>query len=515
MKRNLSIRLSVLAVLMVLVSSCTKKAEYTNAIPADASVVAIHLKSLADKAGIGDKDNREAIQKLTDALKSGMDAATYRQLEAVLKDPSKSGIDIAAPIYLFTAPSISGEGIVMKVNDEDNLRSFIGMMEKERLSSAIEEGEGYSYTRINQEGLLVFDASTLLITSYDSDSQQEAIQKTVAALLKQTPENSLSSKPAFRKMQQQGGDIDFLVSPSSAYGAYFKQMNYAMPQDTAWKDFSFIGNLSFEKGKIALDAEIYTDNPELKAMLEKQVDSTRPIGNAFLKYFPQSTLALFSMGIDGEKFYNALQQNEWFRQNLSAANASDLKEVFSTFNDDITAGLINVSMDKMPTFLIYANVKNGNALKELYGRKAEIDRSLGSELVKLGEDEYALKSRQTNVFFGVRDQVMYVTNDELLYKSICQPLDPSAKDTEYASTLKGKRSAFVVNADAILELPAVKMLAEYGGPEFQMYYALIGKMSYLEVTSDGGKSNVTLQLKDRDTNALKQILAFARQYSGM
>ena len=56
-KKTIS-RLSVLAVLIVFLAACSKTSEYTNVIPADASVVAsINLKSLASKAGLDDKEN--------------------------------------------------------------------------------------------------------------------------------------------------------------------------------------------------------------------------------------------------------------------------------------------------------------------------------------------------------------------------------------------------------------------------------------------------------------------------
>ena len=59
-KKTIS-RLSVLAVLIVFLAACSKTSEYTNVIPADASVVAsINLKSLASKAGLDDKENEAA-----------------------------------------------------------------------------------------------------------------------------------------------------------------------------------------------------------------------------------------------------------------------------------------------------------------------------------------------------------------------------------------------------------------------------------------------------------------------
>ena len=98
-KKTIS-RLSVLAVLIVFLAACSKTSEYTNVIPADASVVAsINLKSLASKAGLDDKENEAAKQKVLEALKSGMNAATFQQLEKVMKNPGESGIDVESPFY--------------------------------------------------------------------------------------------------------------------------------------------------------------------------------------------------------------------------------------------------------------------------------------------------------------------------------------------------------------------------------------------------------------------------------
>lgn len=65
MKKSLFPRLALMAVVVALVSACSeKKFEYTNVIPANAStVVSINMKSLVDKAGLNDKENKEAQQK--------------------------------------------------------------------------------------------------------------------------------------------------------------------------------------------------------------------------------------------------------------------------------------------------------------------------------------------------------------------------------------------------------------------------------------------------------------------
>ena len=138
-KKTIS-RLSVLAVLIVFLAACSKTVEYTNIIPADATVVtSINLKSLASKAGLNDKENEAAKQKVLEALKSGMNAATFQQLEKVMNNPSESGIDVEAPVYVFTSPSFPYSTAVAKIKSEDDLHASLEIMVKEQICQPITE----------------------------------------------------------------------------------------------------------------------------------------------------------------------------------------------------------------------------------------------------------------------------------------------------------------------------------------------------------------------------------------
>ena len=163
-------------------------------------------------------------------------------------------------------------------------------------------------------------------------------------------------------------------------------------------------SLSFEKGKIELKVESYTENTEWKALFEKQIKSTCPIENTFLKYFPKSTLALFSIGINGEEFYNVLQENEQFRNDFSITKAAEVKDLFSAFHNDLTIGLINVTMNSNPFFPgLCQRKRTMSPLKALYEKKSELGLKMRRNIVKLNENEYVYKSRAINIFFGIRD----------------------------------------------------------------------------------------------------------------
>ena len=88
--------------------------------------------------------------------------------------------------------------------------------------------------------------------------------------------------------------------------------------------------MNFEKGKIALKTENYTENDAVKALLKKQMESFRKANNTFVKYFPASTLMFCNIGVKGEGLYNLLSENKEFRNTVSIAKADEVKELFSS-----------------------------------------------------------------------------------------------------------------------------------------------------------------------------------------
>lgn len=515
MAKKMISRLSVLTVLIVFLTACSKTSEYTNVIPADASVVAsINLKSLASKAGLNDKENETAKQKVLEALKSGMNAATFQQLEKVMKNPSESGIDIESPFYVFSSSSFPYPAIVGKVSNEDNLHTSLDVMTKEQICQPVSEADGYSFTTMNGI-LLAFNNSTVMIVTVNGTSQTEKAKKGITDLMKQTADNSIVKCGAFQKMEQQKSDVNFFASMKTIPATYRSQASMGLPAEVKPEDITLVGGLNFEKGKIALKSENYTENDAVKALLKKQMESFGKTNGTFAKYFPASTLMFLNIGVKGEGLYNLLSENKEFRHTVSIAKADEVKELFGSFNGDISAGLINVTMNSAPTFMMYADVKNGNALETIYKNKQSLGMKRGEDIIQLGKDEYVYKTKGMNIFFGMKDKQMYATNDELLYKNVGKAADKSIKDAPYASDMKGKNIFVAINADAILDLPVVKMVAGFGGQEVKTYIELANKVSYLSMSSEGEISEIDLCLKDKDVNALKQIVDFAKQFAGM
>ncbi|MCI1683177.1 MAG: DUF4836 family protein [Bacteroides sp.] len=515
MKKRLFPFLTLLVVLTVLISACSQKLEYTNVIPRDANVVmTIRMKSLAEKAGFNDETNETARQKLKDMLKSGLSASGFQQIEKIVEEPEKAGIDVNVPIYLFSSPALPYIALVSKVSNKNDLQTLLETLEKEKLCSPIEKADNYEYTEIGKQALLAFNSSALLCVAYNNISQSENIKQAIVPLFKQDVKNSICSTPIFEKLQKSKGDISLFFSSTSIPETYRKLTGSVLPRSNSQNDLSILSNLSFENGKIRMECEYLTQNAETQKAIEKYSNAMRPINNTFLAYFPQSTLVVFSMGINGEKLYDALQGNEEFQSLFSNPQSSNIKNIFNALQGDLTIGLTGVSPYGSPEFLAYANIKNKSAIEQLYERKSELGLNAGEDIIKLGNDEYAFKSPEINFFFGFRNDALYITNNKQLYQTNKMEA-PSALNTEYAPEIKGKRAVLIINMESVLNIPFVKVMVAYGGPEYTAYHSLANKIAYIKTSIDSQNIEMTLQLKNKDINALKQIVDFIKEFAGI
>lgn len=510
MRKSLMSRLSMAIAIVAILASCTKKSsEYTHVIPADASaVIGINFQSLVDKSGVSNDDK----QKLIDMMKSELSANTFQHVEGIIKDGSASGLSVKDPMYIFTSSQLPSGGAVMKVSDIDKLNKTFEVMTSEQIVQEPTQADGYKIVKLQGRAVCAFNESMLLVTE-GRDSE-----KIISDLLNQSNDDSIVRNPYYQSMLKKKGEITFFFTMDALPNMYKRQLNVSMGDTSEIdpKEIGFSGGLSFEKGKIALNAEMVSENEKVKEMIKKQKDISGKLNETFLANFPLSTLMYVSFNVNGEKLYDLLQENKEFRESLSLEKAENIKEIFSAFKGDISAGLINVTMSDMPTFTAYAEAKSGVALEALYAAKSQLGLGSSEDIVKLGDNEYVFKSRQMNIFFGYKDKFMYATNDELIYKNIGKKENKSLKEAAYASNMKGKYQYMVIDMKSILELPAVKMVAAMGGREAGMYLDIASKVSYFDIVGEGdNQTTMNLWLTDKETNALKQIIDLAKQYAGV
>lgn len=490
-------------VAIVLATSCSSPVKYTNAIPAESTeIVSIDLQSLAVKAGASDPQNAEALQKLTQTLTSGVSADAQKALETLLNKPSESGIDFALPVYLFHSSETQQQGFIAAVADADKLKDMLKATQSETQMADVAEKDGYSYC-YNDRSFLAFNATTMLVLPSTDTPDIARMHQQASTLLGQGEEQSASSQGAFRQMLESKGDIRVMMTASSLLQLHKDPMLMAMADSMNLQNIKYVGGLSFEPGQVAVNVSYTSDDPKAQELFEKQLKATRPIQNTFAPYFPQSTLLYFSLGVDGKELYAQLEENPQVKRSLSARNMELLGQLVSSFENDFTLGLTGLDAQGNPTILAYAETNNADLLDQLYeaGKKQG-----GNDLTKLDNGDYLLTDKGLKVYMGMRGKHLIMTNDQTLYNNAGKESKPSLLETSFAKEVEGQRFATVINAEAIFDLPIVKMATGLLSPKYRAMVTAAENISYVRMSSEGKTGLFVLQLKDRETNALKQIV---------
>lgn len=512
MKIRLFNQLCAGLVALVLAGSCSSPAKYTNAIPAESTeIVSIDLQSLAAKAGASDPKNAETLQKLSQTLTSGVSADAQKALETILKKPSESGIDFAQPVYIFHSSETKQQGFIAAMADADKLKELLKATQSETQMADVAEKDGYSFS-YNDRSFLAFNATTLLVLPSTDTPDIAKMHQNASTLLGQSEEQSVSSQTAFQQMLESKGDIRMMMTTSSLFKLYQDPMLMAMADSMNLQNIKYVGGLSFEPGQVAINVSYTSDDPKAQEYFEKQLKATRPIQNTFAPYFPQSTLLYLSLGLDGKELYTQLEENPQIKKSLSAENMELLKQLVSSFENDFTLGITGVDAHGNPTILAYAETNNADLLNQLYeaGKKQG-----GNDLTKLDNGDYLYTDKGMKVYMGMRGKQLVMTNDEALYRNAGKESKPSLLDTDFAKEIEGQRFVTIVNTEAVFNLPIVKMATGFLSPQYRAMVTAAENISYLEMSSEGTKGLVVLQLKDQKTNALKQIVDQVKALSNL
>ena len=508
--------LSTLILLIVLTTGCSKKLEYTNVIPADAYVVgSADLVALGEKSGLR-SESKEARKKGLGSLENGGSQDGYKQIQSILSSPRESGLDLEARIYMFTSSNFIYPVWVCKVINENKLTTTLNLLAKEKFCEPVSKGNGFSYVIIEGNKIIAYNEYSAIITAAIDASKMTDLEANISKLMKQTSSNSIESTTVFSKLTEEHSDIDFMASLSAIPEIYSQQLKTStgMPH-LDLRDVTALGKLNFAKGKIVLKFEYFTDNKEVEALLKQQAQTTKTLSREYLSYFHESALAFASVGANGKAMYSLILDKKDIRNFMPSANSAVAKTVFDALDGDISIAITDVNMDASSSFIAYADVDDTNILNVLYNNKDSI-LTQGQEVLRINDNEFQFIMGDLKIYYGIRNNSLYATNDKNALDNIFKEVKPSISNAPYAEDIKGKNFFLLVNIGEILEMPMVKMLAGLGGQEYQMYYNLASKINYFEMSNTmENVSEMDLILKDTETNALKQIVDFARQFIGL
>ena len=221
-----------------------------------------------------------------------------------------------------------------------------------------------------------------------------------------------------------------------------------------------------------------------------------------------------SLSMENDKIFEMLKENKDFQKNISLEDAETIEKILKSIGKEITFGVTDFNMTEKPAIVVYAEAKNGDILKELYNNKDSNSFTRNSRFTELKENEYLIQSGRDNIFIGYKNDMIYATNNETLYKNVDKKLEDSAEDNTYAKDIKGKRLAYVVDFNALSQLPIMQMVLKSGNAKMTAVGSVLKNADNMTITYDD-EFTMTVQLKDTKANFLKQMIKLTKELAGI
>jgi len=496
---------TLLAVVMLL-ASCSPKSEYANAIPKDAAMVmSFDFKAMADKSGINGKEGEKIVTKLTDALKSGLEGEAYKTAEKIIQNPSESGLSFTDKVYLFITPHSTAFALLAKVDSESKVKDLLNALKNEQICTELKSESGCTWTQMG-DALCAFNNGTFLLMG-SNKGDAPSLKGTLLALMRQDTENSFAKTNDFAKLSSAKGEIATVMNMSFIPNDLTMQMRMGMPADLKLEDIKYLLSATFEKGKVVIDMETLIENKDLIAMYEKQSEASAPIKGTYMEYFPANTLFWASGNINGKGIYDLMCQNPTIKQSLENPMLSvDIEKIFSSIQGDIAIGYTSLTDQDL---LVYADVTNKDFLQSFEDLRPLLAMTGGQmQLNSTGKDQYEFRMYRQSIWFGVKDNMFYISNNEKLADEAGRHYGVSLQNTPWAGEVTKNRFFMVFNMVQLMQdIKENPQLARMMGGDMAMLNAILAPCEYIDAMAPDWKSaQMNFVMKDKDVNVLQLIV---------
>ena len=543
--------LLLLAVLALGLSSCSKDQAYQYALPADAySVCSFDLTSMAKKAGITNSKEGELqkhlIEKLSD---SEEDEAYYKEL---IQHPSKSGIDLQSPLFLFSNEKVS-LGYLLRVDDKGKLEACVNKLRKFRNKDAAalkaEDGiffdidedstepkdvkydesehdviEGISDT-IALQALQPSDSTyhvsgnvTLyafndkaFISLNTSESTIEETKQLAKQYLSQTKDKSYVATPAFRDLKKQEGDICGVLSMTkfldSSYGKSMTANIAGLSDATNFdgidmKKCYMLYSVSFETGEVVGTMTYGSEDKEILKKLKKLAEEVSPksVQDDLVKYLPKDSYITAAATISAQKLLEHYSKLPDLKEALSKLKAEgvDIEAIVPTLGEEIAFTFPHIDVEQSEFgFVGYLKTKDATLVDMLY-QQAEKEHP-GKYVKEGGDHRYRLAEEP--FFFGFQNGVTYLaygsTGREQLFKTSDENF---TKHSEYSSLKKNNSFCYIDLKKLLTTAPTADLLQIFIGEKAKSFRVL----QSLRFTGSQMETKMSLKLASQE-NSLKAL----------
>ena len=539
--------LFLLSVLLLSLTSCSKDDAYKNALPADAfSVCSFDIKSMAKKAGTDNKD-AELRNRLAGMLSDSEDAEAY--YKELIDHPSKSGIDLTSPAYLFSNEKVD-VGYLLRVDDKDKLEACVNKIRKfhDKDAAALKAEDGIFFdidedstepedveydeseydvieetsdTTAHQSSISTYHVSgnvklyafndKAFISLNTSESTIEETKQLAKQYLSQTKDKSYVATPAFRDLKDQKGDIRGVLSMTkfleSSYGKSMTENIVGLSDATNidgidMKKCYMLYSVSFETGEVVGTMTYGSEDKEILKKLKKLAEEVSPesVQDDLIKLLPKDSYMTAAATISAQKLlehYGKSPESQKVIKELKESGI-DIEAIASTLGQEFAFTFPHFNGDLSEFgFVGYLKTKDATLVDMLY-QQAEKEHP-GKYVKEGGDHRYRLAEEP--FFFGFQNGVTYLaygsTGREQLFKTSDENF---TKHSEYSSLKKNNSFCYIDLKKLLTTAPTADLLQVFIGEKAKSFRVL----QSLRFTGSQMETKMSLKLASQE-NSLKAL----------
>lgn len=517
--------------------------EEKNYVPDDAVVVAqMDLGALTDKMDINELMKMDFV---VDNMEDIEDEMPDFILE-LKKDPSKTGLDLNAPVTMFMNFGKKGSkirgiddyqrvGIILRVEDNEKVLKLVENLSEEiNLDYSIRANEDEGYTKAypkekyDRNHAMVWNDEVLIFTMKTGRRDEANMSKWAVKLLSLEDEESLiHNNEAFENFCSNRRDLDFFLNAPFVFDTVKKQMDL----DDLRKDkenkklLAFVENiegyatgLNFDDEEIDFYSNAYFKDDEIAN--EYNILSEEGVSDDYLGLLSKDGKIMMAGGISiNNKKLATLLKNKLLSRLLEGEFGTNSKDVLSVLNGQFAGSLAGFKettvtaydyeydyktyrykkiKKKVSKLVPIVNYQMGVNFSSKFYKKWEKEILQDESIQKLSKNHFTSENSDLGTIHIIKlKDRLFISNDKdaSVVKSVNAWKQPDDSDIEDMLT------DYPVGLYMNLDFSNEEMADELDVPE-----PFAKKWGSLRMHTNGAKTNLKLKLDHEDDNTLHYIM---------
>lgn len=405
-KRLNTLFVALAMVLSLVMTSCSEKQpDYVTVIPKDATaVVSVDMKNVAEKANLAQSPLLSFARKSVGLF---LNEKTKQQLDAVIDDPSLTGLDFSAPVYLFQTPNHC-VGLTIKVGDDAMVEECLGVLAKQNICSAVKSHDGLQWTTIMDEINVAFDDDAMLIMAQIEDRKAgsaNSLEDMMLMLMQLPYEESFAATDAGEKIRKLNcEDVDAYFNLAAMPSEIIEQIEPMMPAGVKYSEVQVVAGLEFLKGEADFKMQLLSNNDKVQKLIDEAADAFQPVDGTYLGIIPEGNKMWLSMGLKGDKALAQLKKIPQLKEKIFALNMGiDFDNIVRAIDGDAL-----VIADSDGKITLTARLGNTDFTKDIdYWMQSA--REYGIEFRRYDDEQFKISAEGQDIYFAVHDDDIYLS----------------------------------------------------------------------------------------------------------